>query len=140
MSVYLDTSAITAALTQESQTARMQAWLGEQAIGALFISEWVVTECSSALAKKRRTTELTNEKYAETLEAWRGLRETSFTILPVTAAHFKAAASLLDATDLNLRAGDALHLAIAVDHKLRLLTLDTHMAETAEAIGVVVGE
>ncbi|WP_420607972.1 type II toxin-antitoxin system VapC family toxin [Novosphingopyxis sp.] len=138
MSVYLDTSAITAALTQETQTARMQAWLGEQAIGALFISEWVVTEFSSALAKKHRMKELTSEKYAETLKTWRSLREISFNILPVTTAHFKAAAALLDATDLNLRAGDALHLAIAADHKLRLLTLDTRMAEAAEAIGVAV--
>ena len=80
--------------------------------------------------------ELTSEKYAETLKTWRSLREISFNILPVTTAHFKAAAALLDATDLNLRAGDALHLAIAADHKLRLLTLDTRMAQAAEAIGV----
>jgi predicted nucleic acid-binding protein len=52
--LYLDTSPLVAALTNETETERMQRWLGQQAEDDLAISDWVVTEFSSALSIKLR--------------------------------------------------------------------------------------
>jgi predicted nucleic acid-binding protein len=53
--LYLDTSLLVAALVNETETQRMQSWLGEQDVDELAISVWVATEFSSALSVKLRT-------------------------------------------------------------------------------------
>ena len=55
MTLYLDTSLLVAALTNEKETRRMQAWLGEQEPGGLAISDWVIIEFSAALSMKLRS-------------------------------------------------------------------------------------
>nr|QQZ51955.1 PIN domain-containing protein [Phenylobacterium glaciei] len=59
-------------------------------------------------------------------------------IAPVSAAHFKTAARFADQYALGLRAGDALHLAIAVDQGATLCTLDRRLAEAGQALGLKV--
>ena len=52
--LYLDTSLLVAALTNEQETERIQGWLGQRAEGDLAIHYWVATEFSSALSIKPR--------------------------------------------------------------------------------------
>ena len=60
----------------------------------------------------------------------------SFTVLRVASGQFRAAARFADQHALGLRAGDALHLAIASDHGATVHTLDQRLAEAGPALGV----
>lgn len=133
--IYLDTSLVVAALTWEVATARVQVWMASER--DLFVSDWVTTETSSALSIKLRTGQIDLDSRARALAMYHRLLADSFTTLPVLPSHYRTAAAFADRHELGLRAGDALHMALAADHGLTLATLDERMAEAGPALGVV---
>ncbi len=134
--LYLDTSVLVAALTNEPHTSRMQEWLGGQVPDELMVSDWVAAEFSSALAIKLRTSQIGPEDRAHSLAAFSHLCDSSFQILPVERPHFRLAARFADQFALGLRAGDALHLAICSEYAATMCTLDRRLAQGATALGV----
>ncbi len=112
--------------------------MAQQAEGSLYVSEWCDTEVSSALALKLRTGALSVEKRAEALAMWRGWRDRVLTLSSVAPRHFTIAAGFLDQHKLGLRAGDALHLAVAASAGRRIATLDRTMASAALELGIPV--
>lgn len=133
---YIDTSVLVCALTNEPDTERMQAWLGVQAAGDLALSAWVVTELSAALSIKVRRKDLMPEHRAAALTAFTRLAAESFVSLALSDRQFRVAARFADQSHLGLRAGDALHLALAADHGVALMTLDQRLAEAGAALGI----
>ena len=133
--LYLDTSLLVAALTDEPAGPRVRGWL---ALSADFvISDWVAAEVSSALASKVRTKDLTSAEQVSVEDAF---EVTALSLMhePIVRADFRTAASLCRRSELGLRAPDALHLAICRRTGHTLCTLDLGLAAAAEAVGVPV--
>jgi predicted nucleic acid-binding protein len=133
---YLDTSLLIAALTNEARTEEMQQWLVTQPTEELAISDWVITEFSGALSIKARTEELSAEQCADIRSVFTSLVEESLTVLALSRLDFHIAAQLADHYATGLRSGDALHLAVAKNHGMRLCTLDKGLEKAAQALGV----
>ena len=134
--LYVDTSVLVAALTNEPATATMQAWLADQDPAALAISDWTVTEFSSALSLKLRSGRLTIDHRAMILSTFNRLVSETFVTIGITGGQFRMAARFVERHQLGLRAGDALHLAVASEHGSTVCTLDRLLAAAGPEIGV----
>lgn len=132
--IYLDTSAAVPLFVPEPASPAVDAWF-EGCAEALVSSDWIVTEFASALAMKRRAGMLAAK---DALGAWRefeafcgaGLR-----LLPLSRGAFREAAVLARQHGHGLRAGDALHLAAALEAGVKVLaTLDANQAANARRL------
>ena len=134
--LYIDTSLLVAALTNEAASERVLNWIDHQLPDELAISPWVVTEFSAAMSVKLRTGAVTAGERAQALTAFRQLAATSLHWIPVESRLFEVAARLADSHASGLRAGDALHLAIVADQNACLCTLDRRLAHAADTLGI----
>jgi predicted nucleic acid-binding protein len=79
---------------------------------------------------------LSVEQRANAVSLFTNLRTHSLAVAPVTRAHFQTAGWFADQSGLGLRAGDALHVAVAAELGATICTLDKRLADAAVALGV----
>jgi uncharacterized protein len=137
--LYLDTSAVVPLFVREESTERLLAFLEGQDPGRLAISPWVQTEFASALSLRLRSGSLDEAVHAAASSRWENFRD-GVQSLDITVRHFEGAAAICRRHELALRAGDALHLAVASAAGCALVTLDERMAKAAPEVGVPVAE
>lgn len=136
MSFLLDTSVVIASLTNEVHTPQAQDWLDAHRSETLWISEWGLTECSAALSFKVRTGQLSVEEQLLARALLSRMAIETLGRIEVTSRQFQVASEIAARIDTGLRAGDALHLATAMDVGAIMVTLDIGMAHAAEMLGI----
>lgn len=135
MSFYLDTSLLVSLLAEETGTARSEAWLAARLDDPKIISWWVEAEWASAMSRKTGAGAIDSAGLALLRGAFHTLRDQSLGVVPVEQRHFQLACELAERS-VGLRAGDALHLAVAATHEAVVVTMDRGMAAAAMALGL----
>jgi predicted nucleic acid-binding protein len=140
LKIYLDTSFLVALWSNEPMTFAAQKWISGQPAENLSISRWCITEFSAAMAGKLQTGSITELERAEALAAFGNAVRRSFSVLDVDQHAFQRAAIFVNQANLQVRSGDALHLAIAAGESLPILTFDLRVQAAAKALGIGVLE
>ena len=133
---YLDTSFVVSALTREPNSASARLWLRDRAVASCVVSDWVVTEVASALALKQRTGQHSEQERDAALSFFNDRFLETLDLRPVVRQHFFRATEMVGIKGHQLRAADALHLAIAEAGKQTIVTYDTHQFDAAHLFGI----
>ncbi len=144
--VYWDTSALACMIANEPKAAQIADWVavavraGDTRLSSWITSSWGDAELASALAIIERRAHGSQAGAAQlNWLKWAAAKAANaWHIRPVIEADFVIAANLcLAPSAAPLRAGDALHLAIASrTGASHFLTLDTNQARTAVGLGM----
>ena len=133
--VYLDTSFVAPLVIAEDSSGAVEAYVLKVKSGELTTSMWTQVELSSLVSRKVRMGELSDSQAEVVRREFDRVLGESFEMLTPTAADFAAAAKYLEIPKSGLRAGDALHLAIAANHRAkRILTLDEGFLEAGKSL------
>jgi predicted nucleic acid-binding protein len=134
--MYVDTSVLVALCVNEPKSAAVARWYAG-CNEELASAAWCVTEFASALGIKQRTAQITGEQSATAWQAFERLCASDLQLLLVDPPTFHRAAVLTLDAATGLRAGDALHLAAALDAKAKgMATLDDVLACNAKRMKI----
>ena len=123
--VYLDTSFIAPLVIAEDTSDAVEAYVLKLKPGDLATSLWTRVEMASLVSRKIRMGEFSQSQAAAVRREFDRALGESFELLLPTAGDFARAVNYLETHKAGLRAGDALHLAIAANHGAKkILTLD----------------
>jgi predicted nucleic acid-binding protein len=135
--LYVDTSVFIPFLIREPASELVERWFAQAASNDLALSRWTVVEFVSAVGSKVRARSLANTAGTAVIRQFASLVRRSFRLIEPAAADFAKAAILMERFELALRAGDALHVAIAQNaNAASLVTLDKTLARAARQLGL----
>ncbi|WP_228014647.1 type II toxin-antitoxin system VapC family toxin [Fortiea sp. LEGE XX443] len=135
--IYLDTSIIAPLYWTEALSNSMeQLLLNETEVG---LSQLVAVELVSALSRRVRMREISQQDAIAIIERFQADLDSDFyTQIAVETVHYNLAREWISRFDIPLRTLDALHLTIAFQNNIRLVTADEALATSAEILGVEV--
>jgi len=134
--IYIDTSALVPVFIREAKSEAVIGWL-ESSGERLSISEWSLVEFASAAAIKVRTGQVAPNLAKQSTARVYEFAQKHCTVAVPGREEFRRAAELAGDDSLKLRAGDALHLAIAESLSAQgILCLDDAMIASARSLGM----
>ncbi len=134
VSAYADASVLVAIIAPDALRERAERFLTTDP--TLLISDFAAAEFASALSLRVRTRTLSNEQALLAFATFDGWVSRFGPRLETTASDIARAEQFLRRLDLNLRAPDAINIAIAQRHGLSLATFDIRMADAARTLGI----
>jgi hypothetical protein len=136
--IYLDASVVVPMFVREPGSAAVLAWL-ESAADALASSDCIVTEFAIALSIKVRGREIAPRQARGVSRDFDVFCRDGLSLAPVSRTAFREAAKLAGDPGRQLRAADALHLAMAREMGVSAIaTADAALARGAEGVGLAV--
>ncbi|MCC5626374.1 type II toxin-antitoxin system VapC family toxin [Nostoc sp. CHAB 5715] len=135
--IYLDTSVIAPLYWTETLSDTVEQLLLNETEVAL--SQLVEVELVSALSRRVRMREISQQDAIAILERFQADLDSGFyTQIALKTVHYNLAREWISRFDTPLRTLDALHLTIAFQNNIRLVTADEALATSAEVLGVEV--
>ena len=135
MNVYLDASVIVPLFSRDKFSDRARALLAGTESGVV-VSDFACAEFASVIAVKFRRRELTTEKAQMAFGVFDSWTQTETRREALATEDLLQATRVIRRLDFNLRAPDAIHIAIAHRLGATLATFDERMAECARALGL----
>lgn len=134
---YFDTSFLVPLILPEATSDAVSRFLDGLSGEDLAVSHWTQVEFSSLLARQVRMGSLDAEAAREADARFESMLGGSFAVLLPNAADFNLAREYLGRFEAGLRAGDALHLAIAANRRASAIySLDKALLQAGEMLGV----
>lgn len=135
MHVYLDSSAIVSFFTPDRYSEKISEFLLTNS-PVVALSDFAAAEFASAIAQHVRTGILTKAEARDTFAEFDTWVSRNATIVDCAPEDIAFASRALRRLDLNLRAPDAIHIAIAIRLDATFVTFDAKQAASAKALGV----
>ena len=136
---YFDTSFLVPLILPEATSDRIAKFLRDLPAEDLAVSHWTRVEFSSLLAREVRIGGLTAKAAAQADARFETMVDESFALLLPNGDDFNLAKEFLGNHETGLRAGDALHLAVARNHRAEAVySLDKTLLRAGKLLGVPV--
>lgn len=137
--LYFDTSFLVPLILPEATSDRIAAFVSELPAERLTVSHWTWVEFASLIAREVRMGGLDAAAAARADARFGALLDESFAVLLPNAQDFGLARQYLGRFDSGLRAGDALHLAIARNnHADAIYSLDKTLLKAGKILSLPV--
>jgi predicted nucleic acid-binding protein len=134
---YFDTSFLAPLILEEATSGKVEAFVAKLPAGELCVSHWTRTEFASLLSREVRMGGLMEDSALAAMDQFDSMVGESFQVLAPGVADFDLATRYIKHFATKLRAGDALHLAIAFNHGTQTLyTLDEGLLAAAKLLKV----
>jgi predicted nucleic acid-binding protein len=134
VNAYLDASVIVALFTTDPLSARADSYLRKSSVIPV-VSDFAATEFASAVSRRVRMKLIDPTAAHTSFSAFDAWSLNSTTRLETAPVDIRLAESYLRRLDLNLRAPDAINIALAQRVGATLLTFDVKMGRAARAVG-----
>ena len=134
---YCDVSFLAPLFLEEALSRKVEAWVVRQTPGDLCVSHWTRTEFSSLIAREVRMGGLTEADALKVIVQFDRVIKDCFVVEPPRVSDFDLAATFIRQFNTKLRAGDALHLAIAANRATGMFyTLDERLLAAARRLKI----
>ena len=135
--LYFDTSFLAPLILEEATSEKVEAFIAKLPAGELYVSPWTRVEFTSLIAREVRMGGLTEGDALAAIGQFDELVAESCQTLVPGAADFELAKRFVQHFSAKLRAGDALHLAIASNHgATTIYSLDEGLLAAAKMLKI----
>ncbi len=135
--LYFDTSFLAPLVLPETTSEAIAAFFEDLDSGQLAVSHWTRVEFSSLLARQVRMGGLDGQAAAQAEIRFEDMLSSAVSVILPMADDFSLAKQHLGKFETGLRAGDALHLAIARNHGAeKIFSLDKALIKAGNLLGL----
>lgn len=135
--LYFDTSFLAPLILEEATSEKIEACFAKLPVGQLYVSHWTRVEFASLIAREVRMGGLAENNALLAIGQFDELVSESFQVIVPSVADYEDAKVFIQHFATKLRAGDALHLAIASNNGAKMLyTLDEGLLNAAKLLKV----